>query len=77
MLPQPRVVGPLSTWGRVRKLRKNSLEDLWWEPPHSCGAKERFSAPGKAFSLIVRFSAGRRELPGLKPILKSFIFTLG
>jgi hypothetical protein len=32
--------------------------------------QERFSAPGKASSLIVRLSAGDREIPELKPFLR-------
>jgi hypothetical protein len=32
--------------------------------------EERFSAPGKSWTLIVRFSAGYSKTPGLKPILE-------
>ena len=32
-----------------------------WKPPHSCGGKERSSAPGKVQIPIVRFSAGMAD----------------
>jgi hypothetical protein len=32
--------------------------------------KERFSAPGKSSTLIMRFSAGVEKIPRLKPILE-------
>jgi len=32
--------------------------------------KERFSAPGKSSTLIMRFSAGVERIPGLKPTLE-------
>ena len=38
--------------------------------------KERFSAPGKSSTLIMRFSAGIEKVPGLKPILELDAFPL-
>jgi hypothetical protein len=40
-------------------MRENcKLQDSWWEPPHLCGGKERFSGPGNTLDSIMRFSAG-------------------
>src|ERR1035438_885619 len=63
---------------RLQRLRKKFEPDPWSAlvvaAPAFMRGKESLQRSGKSPSSIMRFSAGHREVPGLKPILKSTLF---
>jgi hypothetical protein len=63
---------------RLNSLRKNSVQNPWsvllGGSPRIYVAEGALQRPGKRSALIARFSAGDREITGLKPISKSTLF---